>query len=126
MSVLIDTSVWVDHFRKHNATLERLMLQDDVLTHPMVIAEIACGTPPSPRLTTLGDLDTLRQVRQASIAEVRDLIERGSLFGTGCGFVDVTLVASTLITPNARLWTKDRRLLELAERYSVAYRPRVH
>jgi predicted nucleic acid-binding protein len=62
MSVLIDTSVWVDHFRKHNATLERLMLQDDVLTHPMVIAEIARGTPPSPRLKTLGDLDTLRQV----------------------------------------------------------------
>ena len=126
MSVLVDTSVWVDHFRKHNSTLELLMLQDDVLTHPMVIAEIACGTPPSPRLKTLEDLDTLRQVRQASVAEVRDLIERDSLFGMGCGFVDVTLVASTLITPTARLWTKDRRLLELAERYGVAYRPRAH
>lgn len=126
MSVLVDTSVWVDHFRKHNSALELLMLQDDVLTHPMVIAEIACGTPPSPRLKTLEDLDTLRQVRQASVAEVRDLIERDSLFGMGCGFVDVTLVASTLITPTARLWTKDRRLLELAERYGVAYRPRAH
>jgi len=126
MSVLVDTSVWVDHFRKHNSTLELLMLQDDVLTHPMVIAEIACGTPPSPRLKTLEDLDTLRQVRQASVAEVRDLIERDSLFGMGCGFVDVTLIASTLITPNARLWTKDRRLLELAERYGVAYQARAH
>lgn len=126
MSVLVDTSVWVDHFRKHNSALELLMLQDDVLTHPMVIAEIACGTPPSPRLKTLEDLDTLRQVRQASVAEVRDLIERDSLFGMGCRFVDVTLVASTLITPTARLWTKDRRLLELAERYGVAYRPRAH
>ena len=126
MSVLVDTSVWVDHFRKHNSTLELLMLQDDVLTHPMVIAEIACGTPPSPRLKTLEDLDTLRQVRQASVAEVRDLIERDSLFGMGCGFVDVTLIASTLITPNARLWTKDRRLLELAERYGVAYQTRAH
>jgi len=126
MSVLVDTSVWVDHFRKHNSTLELLMLQDDVLTHPMVIAEIACGTPPSPRLKTLEDLDTLRQVRQASVAEVRDLIERDSLFGMGCGFVDVTLIASTLITPSARLWTKDRRLLELAERYGVAYQTRAH
>mgnify|MGYP003577735886 FL=1 len=126
MSVLVDTSVWVDHFRKHNSTLELLMLQDDVLTHPMVIAEFACGTPPSPRLKTLQDLDTLRQVRQASVAEVRDLIERDSLFGMGCGFVDVTLIASTLITPNARLWTKDRRLLELSERYGVAYQPRAH
>ncbi|NYE25117.1 type II toxin-antitoxin system VapC family toxin [Pigmentiphaga litoralis] len=126
MSVLVDTSVWVDHFRKHNSTLELLMLQDDVLTHPMVIAEIACGTPPSPRLKTLEDLDTLRQVRQASVAEVRDLIERDSLFGMGCRFVDVTLVASTLITPTARLWTKDRRLLELAERYGVAYQARAH
>ena len=126
MSVLVDTSVWVDHFRKHNSALELLMLQDDVLTHPMVIAEIACGTPPSPRLKTLEDLDTLRQVRQASVAEVRDLIERDSLFGMGCGFVDVTLIASTLITPSARLWTKDRRLLELAERYGVAYQTRAH
>ena len=126
MSVLVDTSVWVDHFRKHNSTLELLMLQDDVLTHPMVIAEIACGTPPSPRLNTLEDLDTLRQVRQASVAEVRDLIERDGLFGLGCGFVDVTLIASTLITPSARLWTKDRRLLELAERYGVAYQTRAH
>ena len=126
MSVLVDTSVWVDHFRKHNSTLELLMLQDDVLTHPMVIAEIACGTPPSPRLKTLEDLDTLRQVRQASVAEVRDLIERDGLFGLGCGFVDVTLIASTLITPSARLWTKDRRLLELAERYGVAYQTRAH
>ncbi|WP_420223301.1 type II toxin-antitoxin system VapC family toxin [Pigmentiphaga litoralis] len=126
MSVLVDTSVWVDHFRKHNSTLELLMLQDDVLTHPMVIAEIACGTPPAPRQKTLADLDTLRQVRQASVAEVRDLIERDSLFGMGCGFIDITLVASTLITPNARVWTKDRRLLDLADRYGVAYRPRAH
>lgn len=126
MSVLVDTSVWVDHFRKHNSTLELLMLQDDVLTHPMVIAEIACGTPPAPRQKTLADLDTLRQVRQASVAEVRDLIERDSLFGMGCGVIDITLVASTLITPNARVWTKDRRLLDLADRYGVAYRPRAH
>ncbi|QSH81876.1 MAG: hypothetical protein JVY19_11675 [Ferrovum myxofaciens] len=47
MSVLIDTSVWIDHFRNGNDALIDLIGLDLALTHPMVILEIACGTPPS-------------------------------------------------------------------------------
>ena len=57
--VLIDTSVWIDHFRNGNATLVRLLSEDSVRTHPMVIGELACGTPPAPRTRTLGDLSLL-------------------------------------------------------------------
>ena len=46
MSVLIDTSVWSDHFRKRNDVLAELMTLDQALTHPMIVAELACGTPP--------------------------------------------------------------------------------
>ncbi|MBP3973610.1 type II toxin-antitoxin system VapC family toxin [Pseudoxanthomonas spadix] len=64
MDVLVDTLVWVDHFRHHNAALVSLMSQDKVLIHPFVLTELACGTPPAPRKRTLADLALLRMARQ--------------------------------------------------------------
>lgn len=126
MSVLVDTSVWVGHFRHRNDALVRLMEADQVLIHPMIVAELACGTPPAPRAQTLGDLGLLQPARQATLAEVIALVERERLYGLGCGLVDITLLASTLITPGARLWTLDQRLEELSARFGVGYRPRLH
>lgn len=126
MSVLVDTSVWSDHFRKPNQILVGLLVADLVLVHPMVLGELACGTPPEPRQRTLSDIDTLAQAHQATPAEVRALIERESLFGLGCGLVDLTLLASVLITPGATLWTLDKRLASLAERFGVCFFASVH
>ncbi|ULX51499.1 twitching motility protein PilT [Cupriavidus taiwanensis] len=126
MNVLVDTSVWVGHFRQRNDALIRLMEADQVLTHPLVVAELACGTPPAPRAQTLGDIGLLQAARQATLAEVIALVEREQLYGLGCGLVDVTLLASTLITPGARLWTLDQRLSALSVRFGVGYRPRLH
>ncbi|SOY61527.1 Ribonuclease VapC32 (plasmid) [Cupriavidus taiwanensis] len=126
MNVLVDTSVWVGHFRQRNDALIRLMEADQVLTHPLVVAELACGTPPSPRAQTLGDIGLLQAARQATLGEVIALVEREQLYGLGCGLVDVTLLASTLITPGARLWTLDQRLSALSVRFGVGYRPRLH
>ncbi len=123
MSVLIDTSVWSDHFRKRNDVLAELMTLDQALTHPMIVAELACGTPPEPRLRTLGDLELLLPANQASTNEVRDFIERERLYGLGCGLVDLVLLASTLITPGASLWTLDKRLDSLANRFGVRFQP---
>ena len=121
MNVLVDTSVWAEHFRNRNTTLTKLLLSDRVLTHPMVVAELACGTPPSPRTQTLSDIGLLEPANQASIAEVRILIEQEKLYGLGCGLVDIALLASTLITPGAQLWTLDKRLAKLAERFDIHY-----
>jgi predicted nucleic acid-binding protein len=124
--VLVDTSVWVDHFRHTNESLVDLLLLDMAVTHPMVVTELACGTPPAPRGRTLADIATLPHSRQASLTEVRELIEREQLFGLGCGLVDLTLLASTMLTTGARLWTLDQRLRRLAERFRVAYLPAKH
>lgn len=126
MSVLIDTSVWIDHFRNGNDALVELIGLDRALTHPMVIAEIACGTSPAPRVRTLGDIGLLQSCNQASLGEIMEFVEREKLYGLGCGLVDMALLASTLITPGAELWTLDRRLAELAERFGVAHRPKLH
>ena len=126
MSVIVDTSVWVDHFRHTNRALVDLMLQDSVLVHPMVIVEIACGTPPSPRSQTLENLALLQLCKQATLQEVLALVERERLYGLGCGLVDMCLLAATLITPAATLWTLDKRLAGLAQRFGVAHKPVMH
>jgi predicted nucleic acid-binding protein len=119
--VLIDTSVWLDHFRNGNEALVKLLVQDAVLTHPMVIGEIACGTPPAPRTRTLGDLRQLAMIQDAGLRETMAFIERESIYGMGCGLIDMVLLTSTLITPGAKLWTLDQRLAGLAERFGVAF-----
>ncbi|WP_374341664.1 type II toxin-antitoxin system VapC family toxin [Methyloversatilis sp.] len=122
---LVDTSVWVDHFRHGNDALIRLLDRDLVLIHPLIIGELACGTPPS-RAQTLTDLASLQPARQASADEVLAFIDREHLFGLGCGIVDMHLLAATLITQGARLWTLDKRLDMLAERFGVAHRIGAH
>ncbi|WP_157281319.1 type II toxin-antitoxin system VapC family toxin [Methyloversatilis universalis] len=102
--ILVDTSVWVDHFRHGNDALIRILDRDLVLIHPLIIGELTCGTPPS-RTQTLTDLASLQPACQASAAEVLAFIDREHLFGLGCGIVDMHLLASALITQGARLWT---------------------
>lgn len=122
--VLVDTSVWVDHFRHHNDALADLLGLDRVMIHPMVLGELACGTPPS-RARTLADLGRLESTQQANVREVIAFLDREQLFGLGCGLVDISLLASTLLTNDAALWTLDRRLAELADRFGVRYQPKV-
>jgi predicted nucleic acid-binding protein len=126
MSVLIDTSVWTDHFRHRNNALVELLGLDRALTHPMVMLEIACGTPPTPRIQTLNNMALLQLCNQASLSEVMAFIEDEKLYGLGFGLVDLALLASALITPGAELWTLDKRLAELAGRFGVAHLPTRH
>lgn len=119
--ILVDSSVWIDHFRRNNAALVNLLQIDMALTHPLITTELACGKPPAPRARTLADIGTLPTVRQASLGEVRQLIEREQLYGKGCGAVDLIMLASTLITPGAKLWTLDQRLAQLSRHVGVAY-----
>ena len=126
MTVLVDTSVWVDHFRRRNDSLVSLMRNDLALVHPMVLLELACGTPRAPRAKTLSDLGLLLHAEQASLEEVMQFVEREKLYGLGCGLVDMALLASTLVTPGAKLWTLDRRLIDLAARFGVAHQQELH
>lgn len=123
MNVLIDTSIWIDHFRNGNDLLIRLIEMDSVLMHPMVLGELACGTPPKPRSQTLSDIELLKSANQASLTEIMLFIERNKLYGLGCGLIDMNLLASTVITPDTKLWTYDKRLNKLANKLNVIYQP---
>ncbi|MGF6871189.1 type II toxin-antitoxin system VapC family toxin [Paraburkholderia tuberum] len=126
MSVLIDTSVWVDHFRRANMRLAQLITSDQALTHPVVLVELACGTPPAPRARTLHDIGLLQHATHATWTEVMELIEARQIYGRGCGSSDLTLLASTLMTPGASLWTLDKRLAQFAGELGIAHMHDMH
>jgi predicted nucleic acid-binding protein len=117
--ILVDTSCWIEHLRLGNGRLQALLNRGRVLAHPMVVGELACGHL-ARRTELLRWLSDLPWARQATHGEVLRLIDRRQLFGRGLGYVDAHLLAATLITPHARLWTQDRRLGILALELGIA------
>jgi predicted nucleic acid-binding protein len=112
--ILVDTSVWVDHLRKGVPELVELLERGDVLTHPFVIGELACGD-----LKNRGELlDLLAALPSAVVASDEEtllFIEHRKLMAKGIGYIDAHLLASVTLTGDAQLWTADKRLAQLAE-----------
>lgn len=119
--ILVDTSVWVDHLRRGNPQLARLLELNMVFLHPWVIGELACGNLKN-GADLLEHLSNLIQVTQASDSEVMQFMERNRLYGRGVGWIDLHLLASALLT-NCPFWTLDRRLSEVATDLDVAFTP---
>jgi predicted nucleic acid-binding protein len=115
--VLVDTSVWIDHFREPNADLEYLLDEGRVATHPFVIGELACGSLRH-RSEILGLLETLPFVPVATQEEVLAFVERQRLHGSGLGWIDVHLLASARLGRQS-LWSADRRLRHTAVRLGL-------
>lgn len=111
--ILVDTSIWIDHLRVGEPKLAPLLQDGHVLTHPCVIGELALGQL-SHRSEILGLLRNLPHAQTATDAEVLDLVENRHLFGLGIGYVDAHLLAATLLTAGAGLWTRDKRLAAVA------------
>jgi predicted nucleic acid-binding protein len=123
--ILADTSVWIAHFRSKDERLTELASARELLIHPMVILEIGCGTPPA-RRQTINDLLTLPTTELATWSETLEFAEAHALYGRGCGAIDLQILASVLITPQAKLWTIDKRLEALAQELGVAYALPLH
>ena len=115
--VLVDTSVWIQHFRKTQAKLVYLLEQGDVACHAMILGELACGHL-TERRQVLRDLAALPAVRACQDMEVMHFIDHKRLYGTGIGWVDAHLLASAL-TQDLRLWTLDKGLAKQATRLGV-------
>ena len=94
---------------------------DRVSCHPLIVLELACGAPPAPRERTIGDLRQLQQAVVATTDETLALIEREQLHDSGCGAIDMALLASVLLTPGTLLWTLDRNLGALASRLGISF-----
>ena len=117
--VLVDTSVWVEHFRKGEPKLRDLLNQGEVVCHPFVIGELACGHLRSREQI----LSLLRALPSAALVEPEEIlffIEERKLAGLGLGLIDIYLLASCLIS-RVKLWTQDKRLKSVAAKLGIAY-----
>jgi len=110
--ILVDSSVWIDHLRHGEAELVAALHQSQIMVHPFVLGELACGNLKN-RSQILSLLESLPMATMASDAEVRVFIDQHALMGRGIGYVDVHLCASARLS-GAQLWTRDKRLHALA------------
>ena len=111
--LLVDTSVWIDHLRKGDEALVEALENDAVIMHPHVLGELALGNLKD-RSAVLSLLRNLPEAVVATDDEVQSMIEEQSLFGRGIGYTDAHLLVAARLTPEARLWTRDRRLSAVA------------
>ena len=118
--ILVDTSVWVEHLRSPVSELQDQLRTGQVLTHPMVIGELACGMIRRRRefLSYLGALPIIPELTHERVLEE---IETNRLMGRGIGFIDAHLLTSVIAGAGAALWTRDRRLNRIAEELGVAF-----
>jgi predicted nucleic acid-binding protein len=116
--ILVDTSIWVEHLRTGVPDLVRRLEAGEVLGHPLVTGELAMGNLRD-RAERLGLLRSLPQATVATDAEVMAIVEIHRLHGRGVNYTDAHLLASTMLSDGARLWTGDRRLHECAVRLDV-------
>ncbi len=120
--ILVDTSVWVDHLRDKDEQLVSLLKRNQVLMHPMIRGELACGCLHN-RDQILNLLNNLPQISEATHDEALYCLERHKLMGKGIGFVDLHLLASTFLAKNTLLWTRDRRLHKLSQALNLCWEP---
>lgn len=117
--ILVDTSVWIDHFHHSDEALKKLLLSNQVCIHPFILGELSCGNI-SNRKEVLSLLRTLRSVDLVLDEEVFILIEDRKLFGKGLGFIDIHLLASAMIH-HVPVWTRDKSLKRVARELGVDY-----
>lgn len=122
--ILVDTSVWIDHLSHGESTLSQALTRMSVGIHPFVVGEIACGNLRN-RQEVLQLLQGLPAMQQALDVEVVQFIENKGLMGRGIGYVHAHLCASALLS-GARLWTRDKRLLAVAQELDLAWLEPVH
>ena len=119
MTVLVDTSVWVDHLRRGNQAFSEMLEEGEVLCHPLVVGELACGNLGN-RDEILELLTALPRAYSATFEEALVFLGTGNLYGRGLGWIDVQLLASAKLSA-CPFWTLDRRLATAALEIGVAY-----
>jgi predicted nucleic acid-binding protein len=118
--VLVDTSIWVTHLRHGSRQLEKLLMDAEVMCHPFIIGELACGNLKN-RSEIIALLQSLPMASTIEFDEFLFFLDRNQLAGKGIGFVDVHLLASAQLT-GVPLWTADKRLKSAADQLELAFK----
>lgn len=120
--ILVDTSIWIDHFRVTDTGLVLLLGSGQVIQHPFVTAEIALGIVAG-RAAVIALLAALPQAEQVSDQAMLNFIGQSEIHGTGLGLVDAHLLGAVAACTTTRLWTRNKRLAAKADEMGRLYRP---
>ena len=118
--ILVDTSVWIDHLRKNDPHLQLLLLDGEVVCHPLVVGELVCGNLKN-RKEIINLLQALPIVPQIEFEEYLYFVEEHKLFGKGIGYIDIHLLASAKLS-QTKIWTLDKRLKSTAIELGISYK----
>ncbi|MBW2144601.1 MAG: type II toxin-antitoxin system VapC family toxin [Deltaproteobacteria bacterium] len=119
--ILVDTSIWVAHLRQGSRQLEKLLMDAEVMCHPFIIGELACGNLQN-RNEIISLLQSLPITLTIEFDEFLFFMDRNQLMGKGVAFVDVHLLASAQLT-GVPLWTADKRLKSAADQLELSFNP---
>jgi predicted nucleic acid-binding protein len=117
--VLVDTSIWIDHFRKTSPPLVTQLEAEEVAIHPFVLGELACGNLKN-RKEIIALLHALPHVTKVQDDEILMFVEKKALMGRGVGLIDIHLLAACHLD-GCSLWTKDKRLLIIAGEMGIKF-----
>jgi predicted nucleic acid-binding protein len=118
--VIVDTSIWVTHLRQGSRQLEKLLYDAEVMCHPFIVGELACGNLKN-RTEIISLVQSLPMAPTIEFDEFLFFIDRNHLMGRGVGFVDVHLLASAQLT-GMTLWTADKRLKSAADQLELTFK----
>jgi predicted nucleic acid-binding protein len=121
--VLVDTSVWISHFRVRSEQLENILSENKVLIHTFIIGELALGQLKD-RKEILSLLKLLPQASNANDHEILSMIEMHKLSGTGIGWVDASLLATAMLE-GYPVWTLDKSFDRVLKKLDFSYCLRV-
>jgi len=118
--VLVDTSIWVAHLHQGLRRLENLLMDAEVICHPFIIGELACGNLKN-RNEIISLLQSLPIAPTIEFEEFLFFLDRNHLMGKSIGFVDVHLLASAQLA-GMPLWTADKKLKSAADQLKLAFK----
>jgi predicted nucleic acid-binding protein len=118
--ILVDTSIWVSHLRQSSRQLEKLLMNAEVMCHPFIIGELACGNLKN-RNEIISLLQSLPMAPTVEFDEFLFFIDRNHMMGQSVGFVDVHLLASAQLA-GVLLWTADKKLKSSADQLELTFK----
>jgi hypothetical protein len=117
--ILVDSSIWITHFRHGSRQLEKLLMAAEVMCHPFIIGEFACGNLKN-RNEIISLLRSLPMAPTIEFDEFLFFVDRNQLMGKGIGFVDIHLLASAQLI-RVPLWTADKKLKSAADHLKAKF-----
>jgi predicted nucleic acid-binding protein len=117
--VLVDTSVWIEHIKKTDDVLTKLLRDNLVVVHPFVFGELLLGgMPAESEFAQL--LDKTKEKFILYPDTIATMINNSDVVGQGIGLID-TYLLHYCKSKGLKLYTRDGKLATLATRCGCLY-----